>query len=449
MSDSFIQLPPDSTGKKLQTLEHTVNSTQVHGQVFHISDPVNPDFIQNVDVQGQAFVRFAEGSPNMDAFKNLSIGLPQILGGYEYTNTPMDDLFTDATANGGLVTWNQQASNITLSVTTNATSSVSRTTNRYHYYQPGVGNLIIMTIAHGDVGKANNVRRWGYFDNDDGLFFELDGTTLSVVIRSSTTGSVVETRVNQSAWNGDRLNGSGPSEMTLDLTKANFYFIDFAWLGVGAVRFGALAQNGSRWVCHTFKNPNTHIGAYMRSGALPIKLEMFNTGVPASSSEFKDICNVVYSESKTNYSFWRWSDIERTTPVTVTTNTPILSMRVKPGSRVGIYPESIHIFVSGGNVKISIVDDASLTGATWGITGGGFAEGDNAATAASGGDLFKTFYVPIGISNIDLTPFYETNDEGYHRLADDSDSYTFTLVASKLDGTTVTAVATLGYKELA
>lgn len=122
---------------------------------------------------------------------------------------------------------------------------------------------------------------------------------------------------------------------------------------------------------------------------------------------------------------------------------------VKTERLTGIYPESLNVFSTGGSIKLQIIDDATITGDTWAITGQGHAEGDIAATAVSGGEKFKTFYLAPGVNNIDLSEFYEFNDEGYHRLADDSDSYTFTVVASKLDGTTVTALATLNYKELA
>ena len=136
------------------------------------------------------------------------------------------------------------------------------------------------------------------------------------------------------------------------------------------------------------------------------------------------------------------------TPVTVTTNTPILSMRVKAGSRVGIYPEALNLLVQGGSVKLTIIDDAVLTGDTWSISGIGSAEGDITATAFTGGAPFYSFFAGEGVHHKELADYYELNDEGYHRLADDSDSYTFTLVATKLTGTTVTITAGLNYKEL-
>lgn len=446
---SYVQVPPDSTGKKLASLEHVVGGNTVQAQLFHLADNDNPDNIQRVDARGQAYTRFAEGSPTLDAFGNLRVSSSSIVGGYEYTNGDMADLFQDISLVGGSIIWNQQAAQTILSVSSTTGSTAIRTTNRYHYYQPGVGNLIIITLAHGDTGKANNVRRWGYFDTQNGPYFELNGTTLNVVLRSYTTGTLVETRIPQSQWNGDKLDGTGISQMTIDVTKANFYFIDYAWLGVGPVRMGVLSPDGARWICHTYENPNNNLGAYMATGSLPLRWENFNTDTTASTSEMKTICAAIYAESGINYTFWRYADIEREVPVEVTTNTPIFSMKVKPGSRIGIYPECLNALVSGGDVKLTIVDDATLTGATWSITGGGVALGDIGATAAVGGEKFKTWYATTGVTRLDLKPIYETNDEGYHRLADDSDSYTFTLLATKLSGTTVTIAATLNYRELA
>ncbi len=446
--NSFVQVPPDGTGKKLYAQQHSINAVEFQVPVYHLASATDPEHIQLVDARGQAYTRFAEGAPSLDAFGNLRVGTSTVLGAYEYTNDPMSDLFTDESINGGTLVWNQQSSETNLSVGTSSGSSIIRTTNRYHYYQPGVGNMVIITLVLGDSGKLNNRRRWGYFEANDGIFFELDGTSLNVVVRSSTSGSVVERKIPQASWNIDTLNGTGVSGMSLDLAKANFYFIDFAWLGVGEVRFGVLGSSGERNICHIFQNPNTQISAYMRTGSLPLRWENTNIGATGGTSDMRSICSAVYAESQVNYTFWRFADIEQANPVPITTNTPILSMRVHAGSRVSIYPECLCVYVVGGNVKLTILDDANLTGATWGIAGVGSAEGDTSATSVSGGSKFKTFYVAAGVTNIPLSQFYETNDEGYCRLADDSDSYIFTLVATKLDGTAVSVGATIEYREL-
>lgn len=451
-TNSFIQVPPDSTGKKLFARSATVDGQTVLSQVYHVGDGENPQNLQSVDNRGQASVRFAEGSPSMDAFGNLRVSNAVILGAYEYTNNDMADLFTDAVSNGGSLTRNAEGRHMVFSVTSANGSSVSRTSNRYHYYQPGVGNLVIITLAHGDSGKAGNVREWGYADEQNGLLFRMTGTTLQAVLRSDTTGSVIEEIVDQANWNGDKLDGTGKSGMTIDLTKANFFWIDFAWLGVGPARFGVLAPDGSRWVCHTFQNPNSRIGAYMATGSLPLHFHNYNTSVTTGTSEFKLICSAIYAESAVDYTYWR-SAIEAGSLRSVTTNTPVLSM--KPSllfngktNRVGIYPECLSIYVTGGPVKLQIVDDATLTGASWAINQSPV-EGDNAATSSTGGEVFHTYYLDPGSHHIDVEKLYETNDEGYHVLADGSDAYTMSLVMTKLNpGDTVSATATINYKEL-
>lgn len=442
MTNSYIQVPPDSTGKKLHALQHTVGANTVQVQATHTADPTDPTRIQKVDARGQAYMRFAEGSPSLDAFGNLRVGTATALGCYDYSVDSYADLFQDALVTGGSITWAAPETN--LSCTTANGASAIRTTNRYHYYQPGVSNLILQTLALGDTGKANNTRRWGYFDANNGLFWELNGTTLNVVIRNAG----VDTKVAKASWNSDVMDGAGVSAMTLDLTKANFYFIDFAWLGVGEVRFGVLGPNGERNVVHTFQNPNANVGAYMETASLPLRWENFNTALTGGSSDLRCICSAVYAQSKTDYTYWRFCDIERLTPVTVTTRTPIFSMRVAPGSRVGIYPESFNALVTGGAVMFEILDDATLTGATWGITGEGVAEGDIGATAVTGGSRFYSHWASEGVAHVELGEYYETNDEGYHRLADDSGSYVFTLVATKVSGTTVTVAGDLNYREL-
>jgi hypothetical protein len=376
------------------------------------------------------------------------------LGGYEYSCDSMADLFQDKTEGTASVTWVSNSAMTTMSVDGQAASLATRSTNRWHYYQPGVGNLAIFTLYMNDNGKANNTRRWGYFGVRNGQFFELQGTTLNVVSRSWIGGSTVETRIPRAEWNGDKLDGTGLSGMNIDLTKANLMWIDIAWLGVGAVRFGIVAPDGQRYVCHTFRNPNANTGAYMGRGSLPVRFENFNTGVTAGTSEMNLICAAVYAESRTDYTFWRYSDAERAVPVEVTTGTPVLSMRPKIlamndlPNRVGIYPETLSVFVSGGSIRLHILDDADLTGASW-VDGEGLVQYDISATASTGGSKFKTFYLGAGVHNIDLKPFYELNDEGYHVNADWTDAHRLTLSATKLDGTTVTVAATLNHRELA
>jgi hypothetical protein len=288
-------------------------ATQVETQVVHVASGNDPTHVQIVDAYGAAKVSFAEGAPSLDAFGNLRTSNAHMVGAYEYTNDAMADLFLDATASAGQVTYDSAKSAVILTTNSGAGSTASRTSHRYHFYQPGTGLFIIQTLQMGDVGKANNVRQWGYYDELNGFYWKLDGTVLKVGIRSNTSGVVVDTEIPQASWNGDKLDGTGLSEMVIDVTKANFYWVDFAWLGVGTVRFGVESPDGARIVAHTFKNPNANPDAYMASPTLPVRWENYNTGITSGTSEMKTICSAVYSEGRSteDYTFWRYGSCEQ------------------------------------------------------------------------------------------------------------------------------------------
>lgn len=92
----------------------------------------------------------------------------------------------------------------------------------------------------------------------------------SQVIISKT----VNTKIPQSQWNIDKADGTGVSGFNLDITKMQMWYIDYAWYGAGAVRFGIKNQRGEVWYCHRIANANLRTEAYMRSGNLPGRYEV-------------------------------------------------------------------------------------------------------------------------------------------------------------------------------
>jgi len=83
----------------------------------------------------------------------------------------------------------------------------------------------------------------------------------------------VEERYAQSTWNIDRCDGTGSTGFSLDLTKMQMMYIDFAWYGAGAIRFGFKNQNGEILYCHRIANSNRNSLAYMRSGNMCARYE--------------------------------------------------------------------------------------------------------------------------------------------------------------------------------
>lgn len=451
-TNSFVQVPPDSTGKKLHALQHSVGANTVQGQAIHLADPGSPEQFLAIDNRGSASVRFSEGQPILSGFGSLKNTQQRALGVYEASLDTYDALFTVVETSGGVNTYDTVGSSNVLSVTSAAGSRVCRTTNRYHYYNPGTSNLINQTIACGDTGKAGNSRRWGAYDDSDGLYFELAGTVLGVVNRSSTSGSVLETRVNRADWNGDKLDGVGLSNFVLDITKINLWWIDYQWLGAGRVRFGVYEPGGARIVCHEFQNAGAYNLPYMRTGTLPLRTENINTSAAGASSELREVCMAAYTEGDfKDYAFWRAADME-VSNVTVTANTHLLSVRSKTTingkhNSVQTYPETLNVYCTDP-VAITIWQTTAVTGGSWALTSDSSIDGTIDGTLdTSGARKFKVIYINQGAASINLSEYFEVNDEGILcQSSGVSEVWSFT--ATKLHNNVTTVSMNLSYREL-
>jgi hypothetical protein len=452
---SYIQVPPDSTGKKLYAHEHVVGANTIQVQGMHVVDHLDPTKVQSVDAQGAASIRFSEGQPILSGFGSLKTTNQRALGVYDPSSGSYDDLFSITSATGGLSTYDDVGHGHILSTTSSAGSRVFRITNRYHYYLPGSSNLVLFTCAFGDSGKSNNIRRMGAFDEQDGVFFELEETTFNAVLRSSTTGAVVNQRVPRASWNKDTLDGTGLSGVTLDITKFNVFWIDYQWLGGGRVRFGIYGPDGSRIVAHEIENAGSNTRAYMKSGTLPLASENVNTGVTASGSELREGCLAIYCECDiSDYTYWRYSDMDRDAAVCGATLTHIISLRSKitpPGlnhhNSVVVYPETLNVYTDQP-VSVSLYSHANLPDGTWSLAGDSSIEGSIDGTLdVSEATKFKTWFFPAGTHTIELSNYFETNDEGI-QLNADSTYNVWSFAGKKLSATNATVTLNLGYREL-
>lgn len=82
-----------------------------------------------------------------------------------------------------------------------------------------------------------------------------------------------EKRIAQSDFNLDKLDGTGPSQYNIDLSKMQMFYIDYTWYGAGFIRWGVRGPKGDVIYCHKMPNNNVNTEAYMRSGNLPGRYE--------------------------------------------------------------------------------------------------------------------------------------------------------------------------------
>jgi len=172
----------------------------------------------------------------LDAFGRLRISSPITLfdSSHRYRD---NNLWSTLSANGGSVSFNPSQGLIELNVTNTAGASAIRETTKVFSYQPGKSLLVMNTFVM--ASSATNLRqRVGYFGDQNGIYFQLDDGNISMVERSLVTGSVTESVVSRSNWNGDKLDGTGSSGIVLNITKAQILWMDIEWLGLGTVRVG-------------------------------------------------------------------------------------------------------------------------------------------------------------------------------------------------------------------
>ena len=310
-----------------------------------------------------------------DAFGRIRVSNPYTL--FDSSNRYADNgKFATATTGTATATFNANEGLIDLDVGTASGDEVLRESYVVFAYQPGK-SLLIMNSFTFDTAKTNLRQRVGYFGSDNGFYLEQNDSTISLVKRSKVTGSVVNTEVTQANFNTDKLDGTGPSGFTLDLTTSQLMFMDMEWLGAGSVRLGFVIE-GQFIIAHRFDwaNQSTNTGTYITTASLPIRYEITNTGTVASASQLKQICSTVISEG--GYEMNGLQGVAGTpinSAYTLTTAGvfyPLVSIRLKSARLDAIALMSAMSTIGTGNTiyyNWKITRGGSITGGTW-VSGG-------------------------------------------------------------------------------
>jgi len=231
-------------------------------------------------------------SANLDAFSRLRVSNPLILFNSQFTYDLTPILFEQIT-NGAGATIAHDTTNRCATLTFAGTGAGGKSfMQSYEYlpYQPGRSQLIFVTFNMISA-VANVVKFAGYSDGVNGIEFQLNGTTKQFHIYSGS-GAGNET-VTQSSWNLDKLDGTGPSGITLDITKTQILVIDIQALYVGRVRIG-FDLGGQIIYAHEFKHANNETHPYIQSANLPVRCGMTCSALSSTTMDF--ICSAVISE---------------------------------------------------------------------------------------------------------------------------------------------------------
>lgn len=350
-------------------------------------------------------------TPNIDAFGRLRTSTPFTL--FDSSHRFDDnELWSTGTATGGTATFNAAQGLVDLAVTAASGSEVVRETTKVFSYQPGKSLLVLSTFVM-SAAKTNLRQRVGYYGANNGYYLELNNTTVSFVERSFVTGAVVNTPVAQASWNVDPMDGSGPSGITLDLTKSQILFMDLEWLGVGTVRIGFVI-NGNFYVCHKFHHANLIATTYITTASLPLRYEITNTGATSGASTLKQICSTVLSEGG-----YQLNGLQQAVGIPVTTPKnlavagtfyPVVSLRLKTSpdrlDGIAICTAISVIATSAGNYNWQVIASGTTTGGTWVSAGAGASVDYNiTGTSFTGGRILASGFFSVsnqGSTQVDI-----------------------------------------------
>lgn len=267
MSDGYIQIAPDGTGKKVDNTFLTVNGEQVYrqrvevhsGETLPVSGPAT-----NAELRATALPisgSLGEGDITLDAWGVQKMCLPYSLFHGMWTfDIPASMWFmfengtqvytsTNIVSTGG-------AAVLTTSATKTALIMEGRVAPRY---QPNRGHLF--STALWCPSKTNNgVREWGLQTAENGVFFRLKADGLLYAVLRSGGVETKEELIDTSGVAG------------FDVQKGHVFDIQYQWRGVGNYKFFINLQ-----LVHTFSNLGTLTALSMQNPALPISFKCTRT----------------------------------------------------------------------------------------------------------------------------------------------------------------------------
>jgi hypothetical protein len=329
-------------------------------------------------------------------------------------------------------------------------ASAIRATRAYQRYQVQKSLQVGQAFIFG-AGVTGVSKKVGYFDANNGVYFEQLGATLNVVVRSGG----VDTKVAQGSWNVDNLNGSGPSGMTFNPLGLQGLSIDF--LGTLLIRFN-LIYNGTAIPFHVISAGNVASPVIPATANLTVRQEIVNTTSVASTSTLT-VANInIDSEGAVEEAVaYNFSASNGTSTIAVTTRRPILTVQAKTLGIDGtsrnygqILPIAVNTYCASISVYLEFVVNGTLTGASFNsVNANSIANFDVAATAISGGTVINSNYIAPGsgggANGITTQPAFNKFPYVYSSLLNTQD--TITVVATSL-GASTNVSASIVWSEL-
>lgn len=280
--------------------------------------------------------------------------------------------------------------------------------------------------------------RWGLFDTSNGFFYMQNSNGLNVGIINNG----VEMIVSRSNFNVDRVDGTGPSGINLNVQEGHIYNIVYSWYGYGIVQFIVNTEDryGDQKPILLHKYFSTG-GTSVRNPNLPLNLTVANRGTNAPMRAY--VSGRQFSIIGKYVPVFRVNSAYRT-GFTVTANfLPVLSIRRKPGTEGNAVKLLTADFYGGAEQILQIRVKTTLTGANFvnipdQLVDESIMLYDTTATAVTGGIVIWS-----GIAPADKTALQQVENIQYNLSEQDI----LTLVARSVSGVNQTVSAILRWQE--
>lgn len=291
-----------------------------------------------------------DDSANLDAFSRLRVSNPTAVFDAQLTYDLQPTIFEQITAEtGATISHNSTERGAFISFSSTPTGGKAYMQTYEHFrYQPLKSQLIAITFNFIE-STANVLKFAGYSNGVNGIEFQNDGSVNRFVIYSDTTNG--DQTVNQSSWNLDKLDGTGKSGYTLDISKTQIVIIDFQALYVGRVRVG-FDIDGTIVYVHEFLHSNRVANPYIQTANLPIRVGMTCTGTVSTTMYY--YCSAVASEG--GQEFTASYDFVQSANVTAGSGTDTHLMSIRPKTtfnsienRTKIIFIEVELLVTGAN----------------------------------------------------------------------------------------------------
>lgn len=330
------------------------------------ANPINVNLIGSGEASGI--------SSSIDSKGRLKVQTLETLFYNTFQYGKETDVWDESTDNGASATFLTNQSLVDMSVTSTLGSKVVRQTRSVMRYTAGRMNTLTFSVrlTNPTVGVR---RRFGLFNGSDGFYFEDSGTLdangqpeYAVVLTSTASGSLVTERITRANWNGDKLDGAGPSGFTANPLAQQMISMDYEWYGAGQISFSYI-MNGLPRVIHTFNTGNRLLLPWSRTPFLPIRLEIENFGGAAGTHHLYQGSNSVLVEGRLVKQGIPENILSPLTGITLDdalTFYPVISVRMKPTAleAVIILTHFVANTLDNTDIYYKVLRNATLNG-TW------------------------------------------------------------------------------------